>query len=68
MGKRRSRSVVFEKRVWRKGFATEAARECLRNGFLNFGFREIIALTDLDHGATHRVLENIGFTKKGLKL
>ncbi len=68
MGKRRSRSVVFEKRVWRKGFATEAARECLRNGFLNFGFHEIIALTESDHRVTPRVLEKIGFTKKRVEI
>lgn len=40
----------------------------MRNGFLNFGFREIIALTDLDHGATHRVLEEIGFTRKRIEI
>src|SRR5688500_7845765 len=50
---------LYDKKSWGQGFATEAARECLKYGFENLGFREIIALTDLQHSASQNVLEKI---------
>src|SRR5215213_1097977 len=58
---------LFDRAVWGKGFATEAARACVNYGFEKFGFREIIALTDLENTASHRVLEKIGFTQRGIE-
>ncbi len=59
---------LYDKKSWGKGFATEAARGCLKYGFEKLGFREIIALTDLEHIASQNVLEKIGFTKRGIEI
>lgn len=56
---------LFARKSWGKGYATEAAGECLKYGFRNLGFTKIIALTDLDHTASQKVLEKIGFTRRG---
>jgi RimJ/RimL family protein N-acetyltransferase len=58
---------LFERAVWGKGFATEAARACLNYGFEKLGFREIIAITDLENTASQRVLEKIGFAQRGVE-
>lgn len=58
---------LFSREVWGKGYATEAARACLKYGFENLGFTKIIALTDLDHKKSQRVLEKIGFTPRGIE-
>lgn len=57
---------LFAQEFWGKGFATEAARGCLGYGFKNLGFEKIVALTDLDHAASQKVLEKIGFTRRGI--
>lgn len=59
---------LIRRKYWGKGLATEAAAACLRYGFEKLGFREIIALTDLENAASHRVLEKIGFTRRGVEL
>ncbi|CAN5468598.1 hypothetical protein BH18ACI1_BH18ACI1_00290 [soil metagenome] len=59
---------LFARKVWGKGFATEAAGECLKYGFKKLDFREIIALTDLENVASQRVLEKIGFEKRGIEI
>ncbi|MEZ5426573.1 MAG: GNAT family N-acetyltransferase [Pyrinomonadaceae bacterium] len=59
---------LFDRKFWGRGFATEAARGCLRHGFSDLGFREIIALTDPDHTASQNVLIKTGFTKRGLEI
>ncbi|MDQ3799942.1 MAG: GNAT family N-acetyltransferase [Acidobacteriota bacterium] len=58
---------LFDRAVWGKGFATEAARACLDYGFGKLGFREIIAITDLENIASQKVLEKIGFTQRGVE-
>lgn len=58
---------LFDRAVWGKGFATEAARACLDYGFGKLGFREIIAITDLENTASQRVLEKIGFAQRGIE-
>ncbi|HEX8248450.1 MAG TPA: GNAT family N-acetyltransferase [Pyrinomonadaceae bacterium] len=58
---------LFGRAVWGKGFATEAARAVLNYGFEKLGFREIIAITDLENTASQRVLEKIGFTQRGVE-
>jgi RimJ/RimL family protein N-acetyltransferase len=58
---------LFDRAVWGKGFATEAARACLSYGFEKLEFREIIAITDLENTASQRVLEKIGFTQRGVE-
>lgn len=58
---------LFGRDVWGKGFATEAAKASLDYGFEKLGFREIIAITDLENTASQRVLEKIGFTQRGVE-
>lgn len=57
---------IMRRASWGKGFATEAAEACMRYGFNNLGFREIIALTGPENTASRRVLEKIGFHNTGL--
>jgi RimJ/RimL family protein N-acetyltransferase len=58
---------LFARESWGKGYATEAARACLKYGFDKIGFTKLIALTDVDHEKSHRVLEKIGFTRRGIE-
>jgi [ribosomal protein S5]-alanine N-acetyltransferase len=58
---------LFARDVWGKGFATEAAGACLDYGFEKLAFREIIAITDLENVASQKVLEKIGFTRRGIE-
>jgi len=58
---------LLDRAAWGKGFATEAARACLNYGFEKLGFREIIAITDLENTASQRVLEKIGFARRGIE-
>jgi RimJ/RimL family protein N-acetyltransferase len=51
-----------------RGYATEAARGAMLYGFGKLGFREIIAMTDLANTASQRVLEKIGFARRGVEL
>ena len=58
---------LFARQFWGKGFATEAARSCVRYGFEKLNFPKIIALTDANHAESHRVLEKIGFSTRGIE-
>jgi len=56
------------RKFWGEGLATEAAAACLKYGFENLDFREIIAMTDLENVASQKVLEKIGFAQRGIEL
>lgn len=58
---------LFAKKYWGRGLATEAARAATQYGFEKFGFPEIIALTDLENSASRKVLEKIGFVRRGVE-
>lgn len=58
---------LFDRKMWGQGYATEAARGCLRYGFERLNLAEVVALTDLEHTTSQRVLEKIGFICQGLK-
>ncbi len=58
---------LLAKNLWGKGFATEAAEACLQYGFERLKFDEVIAITDLENVASQKVLEKIGFTKRGVE-
>ena len=51
-----------------KGYATEIAAAATSYGFGKLGFRQIIAMTDLENAASHRVLEKIGFARRGVEI
>lgn len=59
---------LFAQKHWGKGFATEIAEAVMLYGFYKLGFREIIAITDLENIASQKVLEKIGFTKRGFEI
>ena len=59
---------LFAQKHWGKGYATEIAEATLDHGFNKLGFREIIALTDLENTASQKVLEKIGFRIRGLEI
>jgi ribosomal-protein-alanine N-acetyltransferase len=58
---------LLARRFWGNGLATEATAACLKYGFENLDFREIIAITDLENVASQKVLEKIGFAKRGIE-
>jgi len=45
---------------WGKGYAPEAARECLRVGFDSLGFGEVISFTSRSNTNSRTVMEKIG--------
>lgn len=55
---------VMFKEFWGKGYATEMAIELLRYGFLNLGLPQIVAITDLPHVVSQRVLLKSGLHRK----
>ena len=59
---------LLARKHWGRGFATEAADACLQFGFEKLNFREIIAMTDLENTASQKVLEKIGFVKRGIEI
>jgi ribosomal-protein-alanine N-acetyltransferase len=50
---------------WGIGYATEAARACVRHGFENMGLTKIVADVDPANTASARVLEKCGFERVG---
>jgi ribosomal-protein-alanine N-acetyltransferase len=58
---------LLDKKFWGRGFATEATRACLQYGFEQLKFNETIATTDLENVASQKVLEKIGFIKRGIE-
>ncbi len=48
--------------LWRRGYATEAARAALDHGFGPLGLAEILAFTVPSNTASRRVMEKLGMT------
>ena len=59
---------LFRQKSWGKSYATEIAEAATIYGFNKLGFREIIALTDLENAGSQKVLEKIGFAKRGIEI
>jgi RimJ/RimL family protein N-acetyltransferase len=53
----------LHRHFWGKGYATEAARAAIEDGFTRVGLQEIVALTTLDNTASQRVMERLGMTR-----
>lgn len=45
---------------WGHGYATEAARAALADGFDRLGLEEIVSFTSVDHQRSRRVMEKLG--------
>lgn len=48
------------KKYWRQGYASEAAQEALRFGFVELGLAEIVSFTSLHNLPSRAVMEKIG--------
>jgi ribosomal-protein-alanine N-acetyltransferase len=59
---------LLAQNAWGKGYATEIAAATIDYGFKKLGFREIIAMTDIENTASQNVLEKIGFTRRGIEV
>ena len=57
----------FAPAYWGLGYATEAARACLRYAFEELNAPQIVASTDPKNVASQRVLEKIGLVYQGNK-
>ena len=55
----------FRRDRWGRGYATEAARACVRHGFEELGLEKIVADVDPANPASVRVLEHCGFENAG---
>lgn len=51
----------FGRAWWGRGYATEAARACVRAGFERLGLQRIVADVPAGHATSIRVLEKVGF-------
>jgi ribosomal-protein-alanine N-acetyltransferase len=58
-------SYGFRRDRWGRGYATEAARACVRHGFETMRLEKIVADVDPANVASARVLEKCGFTRVG---
>lgn len=51
------------KESWGKGYATEAARAAVDDGFSRLGFDEIVSFTAVDNIRSQRVMQKIGMQR-----
>lgn len=59
---------LFAQKAWGRGYATEITDAATAYGFKKLGFREIIAITDVENTASQKVLEKIGFRRRGIEI
>ena len=53
----------LNRRYWGQGYATEAARAAIEDGFTRAGLKEIVAITTLSNSPSMRVMEKLGMTR-----
>jgi RimJ/RimL family protein N-acetyltransferase len=53
----------LHRHFWGQGYATEAARAAIEDGFTRVGLNEIVALTALKNTPSQRVMEKLGMTR-----
>ena len=58
-------SYGFRRDRWGLGYASEAARACVRHGLEDLGLAKIVADVDPSNAASARVLEKCGFRQTG---
>jgi RimJ/RimL family protein N-acetyltransferase len=58
-------SYGFRRDRWGRGYATEAAKACVRHGFAELELAKIVADVDPANAASARVLEKCGFERAG---
>lgn len=55
----------LKKEVWKKGFATEAAKACLNYGFEALNFDKIVSFTSVLNTDSEKVMQRIGMSQLG---
>lgn len=55
----------LDPQFWNKGYATEGAQRCLHFGKENLGLKKVIAIAPKVNLPSTRVMEKIGFHRKG---
>jgi RimJ/RimL family protein N-acetyltransferase len=53
----------FNKRYWGKGYATEAARAAIRDGFDRVGLRDVVSMAALSNEDSVKVMTRLGMTR-----
>ncbi|MCR8842652.1 GNAT family N-acetyltransferase [Paenibacillus sp. SC116] len=53
---------LFARRVWRNGYATEAALACKKYGFEQLGLKKLISFVDVNNTPSAKVAERVGMT------
>lgn len=53
----------LHRRYWGHGYATEAARAAIEDGFTRIGLNEIVSMAALDNTASTRVMERLGMAR-----
>lgn len=53
----------LNRRYWGQGYATEAARAAIEDGFTRIDLAEIVALTTLDNIPSQRVMQRLGMAR-----
>jgi RimJ/RimL family protein N-acetyltransferase len=53
----------LHRHYWGRGYATEAARAAIEDGFTRVGLQEIVTLTTLGNTASQRVMQRLGMTR-----
>ncbi len=53
----------LHRRYWGRGYATEAGRAAIEDGFERIGLQEIVSMAALDNTASTRVMERLGMTR-----
>jgi ribosomal-protein-alanine N-acetyltransferase len=53
----------LHRNYWGCGYATEAARAAIEDGFTRVGLSELVALTTLSNIPSQRVMERLGMTR-----
>jgi ribosomal-protein-alanine N-acetyltransferase len=48
---------------WHQGYATEAARAVIEQGFRQFALPEVVAVTSVDNARSRRVMERLGMLR-----
>ncbi|MEJ7676759.1 MAG: GNAT family N-acetyltransferase [Segetibacter sp.] len=55
----------YKKEAWGQGFATEAAKACLKYGFETLQFDKVVSFTSAINLNSEKVMKKIGMTKVG---
>ncbi|MBQ2952521.1 MAG: GNAT family N-acetyltransferase [Clostridia bacterium] len=56
---------VFHDACWGRGYAAEACRAVLEDGFVHRGVRRVVAMCNPENAASWRLLERLGFIREG---